>query len=79
MKSYTALYDVHQGLYTTPINSVKAQVLTVLQTMQDFLACPRCGELIRHLNEDVFVNKCAHVYCKTCYALEDNNCQLCRR
>jgi uncharacterized C2H2 Zn-finger protein len=50
-----------------------------MQSMQDFLACPRCGELISRVNDKVFVNKCAHVYCKECFALEDHTCQLCRR
>ena len=70
---------MHEQLLTTPINTIKAQLVDVLKSLQDFLACPRCGEFSQRLNETVFVNKCAHVYCKSCFASEDNVCRLRRR
>jgi hypothetical protein len=59
------------------VNETKARVLETMKDLHEYMACPICHTVTERLNETVFVNKCAHVYCKACFSQEGKVCRLC--
>lgn len=77
-KVYSTLYNLQSTLCDLSINDLRDQLVRSMKSMQEYLSCPRCGEFPTRLTDGVFVSRCAHVYCKPCFALEGGNCGLCR-
>ncbi len=77
MQSCNDLCELQNSLFGLSPADVKARIGATMNDMHQYIACPRCNKITDRLNETVFVSKCAHIYCKPCFALEGNVCGVC--
>jgi hypothetical protein len=77
MQACNDLCDVQRNMFGLSPAEVKGRINSTIKDMHEYIACPRCNKTTDRLNETVFVSKCAHIYCKPCFAAEGHVCGVC--